>query len=86
MTLPPDITTHLHAAAGAALSEAIASAEGFISSAVGEPVSISSGPAGQLVIVPKAKRRPRNPARQASNILLPLLIGSAVMQLGGNRR
>lgn len=82
MTLPPEIATHLQHAAGAALTQAIAGVEGFISEAVGEPVSISSGPAGQIVIAPKAKRLPRNPARKASNILLPLLIGSAVMQLG----
>ncbi len=81
MTLPPEIAAHLQHASGVALARAIEGMEGFVSSAVGQPISITSGPAGQIVVTPKTKRLPKNPARPAGNILLPLLIGSAVMAL-----
>ena len=81
MNLPPDIATHLQHAASEALVRALSGVEGFVSQAVGEDVALTSGPAGQIVISPKSKRLPKNPAKKAGHLLLPLLIGSAVLQL-----
>jgi hypothetical protein len=83
VNLPPDIKEHLQAVSGAALAHGMRSMEGLISSAVGQPVYITSGPAGQIVIAPKRKKLPKNPAKPASDILLPLLLGSAVLALTG---
>ena len=77
-----DIQEQFRSVATAAAAQCIVGVEGFVSEAIGQPVSISSGPAGQIVISPKSNRLPKRPEKTALNLALPTLLGAALINLG----
>lgn len=59
---------------------AVKGVESFVSQAVGQTVQITSGPAGQVVVGPNPPLpNGSNAPASANRILMPLLVGSAVL-------